>query len=170
MMNNKFIKLSMAIILLSLLIIVVLPIAGCGGSEVSPTIKEYTENGISFKYPSDWEAGSSSSPSAVAALVSPTGAYFVVTKEVTPSGFELKNSHDNLVNSMEPTQIISKDYLAVSGVSAYEIIFKTKDAQYWVVSLEKDNVWYNLYCSASPDIFEEAQTEFSSIIKSFKVQ
>ena len=173
MMNDKLLKPSMAIILSSLLVIIVFLIAGCAGSKgqaVSPATKEYTENGISFEYPGDWEAGSSTSPNTIAALVSPAGAYFVVTREAVSSDFELKTSHDNLVTSMEPTQIISRDYLTVAGVSAYEIVFKTKDAQYWVVSLEKDNVWYNLFCSAPPDLFEEARTEFSSIINSFKVQ
>jgi hypothetical protein len=170
MMKNNVLKPRMPFLLSLLLIVVVLLIVGCEGSVVSPTIKEYTQNGISFEYPSDWEEGSSSSPSTVAALVSPTGAYFVVTRELVSSGFELKTSHDNLIISMEPTQITFGRNLTTAGVDAYETDFKTKDAQYRIVSLEKNNLWYNLFCSAPPDIFEKARTEFSSIINSFKVQ
>jgi hypothetical protein len=172
MMKNNVLKPMIPVILSSLLIIVILLVAGCEsskGQRVSPTITEYTENGISFEYPSDWEEGSSSSPSAVAALVSPTGAYFVVTKDAASSDFELKTSHDNLVDSMEPTQAISGRNLTVAGLSAYETVFKTEDSQYWVVSLEKDGMWYNLYCSAPPDLFEQVRTDFNKIIDSFKV-
>jgi hypothetical protein len=171
MMKNSVLKPRMPIILSSLLVILFLIVVGCGGSKgLTSTINEYTQNGLSFEYPSNWETGSSSSPSAVAELVSPTGAYFIVTKDAAPSNFELKTSHDSLVTSMEPTQIISGRNLTVAEESAYETVFKTKDAQYWVVSLKKNDVWYNLFCNAPPDIFEKARTEFSSIINSFKVQ
>ena len=170
-MKNNVLKPGISVILsLSLLILVIL-IGGCAGdTTLSPTLKKYTQDGVSFECPDDWGMGSSDSPSTVAALVSPTGAYFVVTKDAVPSGFELGTSHDNLVNGMEPSQIVSTGNLTMAEVSAYETVFKSNDSQYWIVSLEKNEVWYNLFFSAPADLFDSARGEFNSIINSFEVQ
>lgn len=170
-MKNSVFKPGISVILSLLLLISVLLIGGCVGDRVvSPTLKEYAQDGVSFEYPADWGMGSSDSPSTVAALVSPMGAYFVVTKDTVPSDFELETSHDNLVKSMESSQIISTGNITVAEVSAYETVFKSKDSQYWILSLEKNDLWYNLFFSAPADLFESARGEFNSIVNSFEVQ
>ena len=171
-MKNNVIKLGM-LAFLSVLIIGALLIVGCGGTKeqgASSATKHYAENGISFDYPNTWGPGNSNSPNAIAALVSPTGAFLVVSKETMPSGYTLKIFNDETVMSMNPAQMISGTFPTVAGVSACESVFKTNDAQVRTVIMEKDGNIYVIICSAPVAIFDNAQTSFNMVINSFKVQ
>ena len=171
-MKNNVIKPGM-LVCLSVLIIGALLIVGCGGANeqgTSPATKHYAENGISFDYPNTWGPGNSSNSNAIAALVSPTGGFIVVSKETMPSGYTLKIFNDETVMSMNPAQMISGTFPTVAGVSACESVFKTNDAQVRTVIMEKDGNIYVIICSAPVAIFDNAQTSFNMVINSFKVQ
>ena len=171
-MKNNVVKPTM-LAFLSMLIIGALLIVGCGGTKeqvASPETKHYAENGISFDYPNTWGSGNSNSPNAIAALVSQTGAFLIVTKETLPSGYTLKTFNDETVMSMNPTQMISGMFPTVAGLSACESVFQTNDAQVRTVIMEKDNIAYVIICSAPVAIFDNAQTSFNMVINSFKVQ
>ena len=180
-MKNNIFKLGM-LAFLPVLIIGCFLIVGCGGSKEqiassstnqvtssTSTAKHYAENGISFDYPNTWGTGNSNSPNAIAALVSQTGAFLVVTKEAMPSGYTLKIYNDQTVMNMNPTQMMSGTFPTVAGLSACESVFKTTDAQVRTVILEKDNVAYVIICSSPVATFENAQTSFNMVINSFKV-
>jgi predicted Zn-dependent protease len=172
-MKNNVSKLGM-LIFLSVLIIGALSLAGCGdttGQETSPVTKHYAKNGISFDYPNTWGPGNSSSPNAIAALVSNEEALFIVIlKETMPDGYTLKRFNDETVMSFNPTQIISGSFPTVDGVSACDTVFQANDSQMRFVILEKNGSVYVIICSAPVTTFDGAQNSFNMVINSFKVQ
>lgn len=172
MRKSNVLKSSVTVFLLMIIVGVLL--AGCGGSAgpgTSTGTKHYAQNGISFDYPDSWGPGNSSSPNAIAALVSNQESIFVVIlKETLPEGYTLKRFNDETVMSFNPTKVISGSFPTVDGVEACDTVFQTSDSQMRFVILEKNGSAYVIIGGASPATFDNAQNGFNTVINSFKVQ
>ena len=138
----------------------------------TPTAKHYTGDTISFDYPSNWVTTSPSSQYAIITFTDPQATTVSVTveKRTIPSGYTLKRFNDELGMSMNPTQMVSGSFPNVAGVSACDSVFKINDLQFRMVNLEKDENMYTILCNAPAATFDNAQSSFNMVIKSFKFQ
>jgi hypothetical protein len=164
----------------ALLVIGVLLIAGCAGSQApteNSTTKHYGVKGIAFDYPATWVIQSSSSRFSITVITDPqaerTNVFF--DKRTMPSGSTLEQIHDGLVSEGVPTEIISDSTLTVAGLPAFETVFKSeqgipsREYETMLLSLEKDGWVYTITCSAPAELFDAARPTFDMIINSFQI-
>jgi len=147
----------------------------------------YNSNGISFNYSSSWQKiPNIKTQNALAGVGDPKSAdkstnnvntLVIVQKVTMPSNMTLKQVYDDIYAkyAQDSTyQTLSDKNVTVNGLTGYENIHKVivngvlkKERVVW---LEKNGNIYVILCGAVLSDFDGQQTNFDTVIKSFKVQ
>lgn len=168
----------------------VIGISGC--TDMLNQTNTYSNNNISFNYPSTWYEGASSTllKGQIVAIIDPNSTntdkatsdntattYVIVTAKSMPSGSSLKNYYNQLVSQGQDYlnyKLVSNKEFTLDGKPAYEIIFtsdlenKQKSTTREII-IERNGTIYTIECISADDISKNAQN-FDMIINSFKVQ
>lgn len=177
------------IFILIFLLLVIIPIYN-GNITNANTVnaKNYTDNGIFFEYPQNWQQlNQIESPNALTAFGDPQSAnqltgnintLVIIQKASLPSGSTLKQVYDSNYAEIEAHdssfKTISESLKRVDGtvahVNTHTVNVNGVLKQEKAVWLEKNGNIYVILCGALPDTFDAQQTNFDMIINSFQVQ
>ena len=145
-------------------------LTGCGREEVAT--KHFETEGISFDYPATWSE--LFDPFSIAYFgESGTDTAVKVFLRVLPSGLTLKVYHDDLVLGLMVGEPISGRSLGVAGAVGYETVFNTRvderEVRMRLVSFAVEDAVFDIYFTAAPASFNNAQRDFDIIINTFEV-
>ena len=146
--------------------------------------KHYDANGISFNYPSSWEAHAIYDlPGAQVGLADSGQVEVIIYKKNISSNSGLENVYNQSLTNHTRTlekycyKQISSENITVDGVPAYETVYqigcnntqtRKKIREVW---LEKNGYAYIISCTAiPPEIYPEKNNGFNMIINSFHVK
>lgn len=147
--------------------------------------KTYAANGISFKYPLNWQEGNKKGQYIIAYVKDPKlnssdgkpGAVVEVMKR-TSNGVPLKRFYDDVkaeASNVPGYGVMSDTTTTIDNVTAYEFTARATDSnieeQFKVALLEKNGFIYMITCGTrSPTYLSDEEDNFDMIIDSFKVQ
>jgi len=178
-------------ILALILILAVVGISGC--TAFAKQNNTYSDNGISFNYPSSWEKENSSSLESgeIVGVLDPNATSSgkantyeeastvlrIGTKSLS-QGDTIASYYNNLVKQGQNYQdykLVSNREFTLNGQPAYEIVYTCKqeggaDAKCREVLLERNGKVYDIVSMALVNDFDNNAANFDMIINSFKVQ
>ena len=147
--------------------------------------KTYAANGISFKYPIEWEEGNKTGQYLIAYVKDPKlnssdgkpGAVVEVMKR-TSNGVPLEQFYNDVkaeASNVPGYGVMSDTTTKVDNVTAYEFTARAMDTnieeQFRIVLLEKNGFIYMIACGTrAPTYLSDEENNFDMIINSFKVQ
>lgn len=167
------------------ILVFVVSVSGCVSNEDQKNVTTYSQNGVTFNYPSSWQVANTTSPNAVVAVADPktvntqTGSptTLVVIQKVNTTGSDLQTAYNaNYANFFNDTskQRVSEGNITVGGMEAIENIYIVNESgiqkEMRAIWLTRNNEIYVILCSALQSDFESEQSNFDTIINSFKVQ
>lgn len=156
-------------------------------SNQSPVVpsKTYATNGISFKYPPNWQEGNKTGQYIIAYVKDPKlnssdgkpGAVVEIMKK-TSDGIPLKRFYDDVkaeASNVQGYGVMSDTTTTIDNVTAYEFTSRAMDSnieeQFRIVLFEKNGFVYMIACGTrSPTYLRDEEANFNMIINSFKVQ
>lgn len=157
-------------------------VSGCVDKNTNGT-KTYSQNNISFTYPSTWIVSNTTSPDAVVAVAdpktiqagSPTTSV-VIQKPPVTTGTNLTDVYDaNYASFFNNTgfQQISSGNISVNGSDGLAAVYETNNTsgaqkEYQAVWISSNGTIYVILSSSLASDFESQQTNFNQIVNSFK--
>ena len=147
--------------------------------------KTYSANGISFKYPLDWQKVNKNGQYVIAYVKDPKvnntdgkpGAVVEIQKKAS-NGIPLERFYDEFkfgASSTPGYQQLSESIIEVDNLTAYELTASGSDNgiqdQFEVVLFEKEGYIYMIACGTrAPTYLTDEENNFNLIIDSFKIQ
>jgi len=177
-------KLRIDIPMILILCFVVL-VSGCVSEGKNTNSTEiYSQNNISFTYPSTWEITNTTSQDAVVALADPTTVHsgnpttsVVIQKPAVAANSNLTSVYDSNYDSFfNNTNVkrISEGNITINGNNALENIYESNatgvQLEYQAVWVDYNGTIYVILGSALPTDYKNQQTNFYQIMNSFKGQ
>ncbi len=172
-------------LLLMFALLAVVMASGCITDQGNET-KTFTQNNVTFQYPTDWVVVQTTSPDAVTAVADPSSVIsgttspttqVVIQKPNVTSSTNLTTAYnDNYATFFNNTgnQKVSEANITTDKLTALENIYTSSSSgiekQYRAVWLEKNSTIYVILCSAKKTDFESLQSKFDIIINSFQAQ
>ncbi|AEG19135.1 PsbP-related protein [Methanobacterium paludis] len=167
------------------LLIVVVSASGCVSNQNQTNVTSYSQNNVSFNYPSSWQTANATSPNAVAAVADPNTVdsstkvpttLVVIQKSNASTGSSLQTIYNsNYATFFNNTsyQRVSEGNITVSGSNALENVYTTNSStgaqlEMKAVWISQNNNIYVILCSSLASDFQNQQSNFDTIIDSFK--
>jgi len=147
--------------------------------------KNYAANGISFKYPIDWEEGNKTGQYLIAYVKDPKlnssdgkpGAVVEVMKR-TSNGVPLERFYEDVKaegSNVPGYGVMSDTTTTIDNMTAYEFTAVAMDTniteQFKIALIEKNGFIYMIACGTrAPTYLSDEEKNFDMIMNSFKVQ
>ncbi|MEN6329938.1 MAG: PsbP-related protein [Methanobacteriaceae archaeon] len=171
-------------LLLMFTLLAVVMASGCVTDQGDNATKTFSQNNVTFQYPSDWVVVQTTSPDAVAAVADPSSVIsgtnspttqVVIQKPNVTAGTNLTEAYnDNYATFFNETgyQKVSEANITTDKLTALENIYTSSasgiEKQYRAVWLEKNSTIYVILCSSKKADFESLQSKFDIIVNSFQ--
>lgn len=171
-------------LLIIALLVSIVAVSGCVSNQNQTNETSYSQNGVTFNYPSSWQVANTTSPNAVVAVADPTTVNnqsspttLVVIQKSNTTGSDLQTVYStNYANFFNNTgnQRVSEGNITVGEAQAIENVYTTNESgvqkEMRAVWLTRNNQVYVILCSALQSDFNKEQSNFDMVINSFKVQ
>ena len=177
-MNEK------SIIPIIFLIVALVAVSGCTNSGTGNNTKNYSSNGVSFNYPSNWTLENQTTVndtimvndmgSMNASRVTTSFEVQIIPQNGLTEQAAIKQSNNTIV----PTgwEKISNNTLTIDNKTAYQRTYIVNDTNYnqtmrysQIFFVKNGNI-YSITLQAPDNTFDNVKSNFETIINSFKVQ
>jgi hypothetical protein len=170
-------------LLIIALLVSIVAVSGCVSNQNQTNQTSYSQNGVTFNYPSSWQVANTTSPNAVVAVADPktvdnqsSPTTLVVIQKSNATGDLQTVYSENYANFFNNTgnQRVSEGNITVGGAQAIENVYTANESgvqkEMRAVWLTRNSQIYVILCSALQSDFNNEQSNFDMIINSFKVQ
>ena len=146
------------------LILALVAISGCVSNNSNNTaVKNYTGNGISVNYPSDWTVHNDTEGVLLFLKNSDTNTQLTIQTILETGIYPGLPPVDNLI-------IVSNTTRTIDNTTAREITYKSNSLMYGTTTFEKNGKTFIIDYQAPINGFKNETANFNTIINSIKVQ
>jgi hypothetical protein len=167
-------------ILILILVAAVVGISGCttdSNGNNTTTTKNYSANGYTFEYPSDWTLDDSSVNSSNIVMIY-KGSSQVTIQKMALNGMSEAAAIKTIKNTVFPSYLtsVSNDTLTIGNTTAYRYVFtgsgnnSSEQMKYSFIYLIKGDNEYIITLQAPEGQFDGLKANFNTIVNSFKTQ
>ncbi len=149
------------------LLIGLVAISGCTSNtgNSTPSMKNYTGNGYSFNYPSNWTVNNDTD---VLLIYSNADSNTQTTLQVMLQSGGLNN--ENIIPTTGNFTKVSNSTATVGNVTANEVIYKSDLLRFSTVYFTKNGKTYIFNFQAPDNEFDKEKINFDTILNSFVIQ
>ena len=160
-MNNK------SVFPIIFLILVLVAVSGCISNNGNNTtsVKNYTGNGISVNYPSDWTLQNDTEGILVFLKNSGTNTQLTI-QTILQTGI----SSEGMIPPIDNITVISNTTKKIDNTTAKDVTYKSNLLMYETIYFQKNGKTFIINYQAPTNEFNNETTNFNTIINSIKVQ
>ena len=130
------------------------------------SVKNFTVNGVSFNYPSDWTVSNTTSDMILITKNSDANTHASIQIMLTTGGL----NNDNIIPEQGNFTKVSNTTRTINNVTAKEVVYKSDQLMFTSIYFTKNGKTFIINFQAPINNFDKEKTSLDTIVNNLTVQ